>query len=88
MKRFLTLALLASLSLLASCKEADKKNKEVKDTTSTWEVDFLDEFETFNPENWQDQRIWVNNENFLKVMSFSRRVFLIFGNSTNCISLV
>jgi len=27
-----------------------------------WEVDFLDNFDTFNPENWQDQRIWVNNE--------------------------
>ena len=29
---------------------------------NVWEVDFFDDFETFNPENWQDQRIWVNNE--------------------------
>jgi beta-glucanase (GH16 family) len=27
-----------------------------------WQVDFLDEFDSFNPENWQDQMIWVNNE--------------------------
>ncbi len=27
-----------------------------------WEQDFLDDFTSFNPENWQDQRIWVNNE--------------------------
>jgi beta-glucanase (GH16 family) len=29
---------------------------------SGWQVDFLDEFDSFNPENWQDQMIWVNNE--------------------------
>jgi beta-glucanase (GH16 family) len=29
---------------------------------SGWQVDFLDEFDTFNPENWQDQMLWVNNE--------------------------
>ncbi|MEM1002232.1 MAG: family 16 glycosylhydrolase, partial [Bacteroidota bacterium] len=29
---------------------------------SKWEVDFLDEFETFNTDNWQDQLLWVNNE--------------------------
>ncbi len=27
-----------------------------------WEVDFFDDFDSFNSENWQDQRIWVNNE--------------------------
>lgn len=31
-------------------------------TSDTWKVDFLDNFDTFNPDNWQDQRIWVNNE--------------------------
>lgn len=29
---------------------------------SDWRVDFFDDFDTFNEENWQDQRIWVNNE--------------------------
>ena len=27
-----------------------------------WKVDFFDDFETFDYNNWQDQRIWVNNE--------------------------
>lgn len=31
-------------------------------TSDVWEVDFSDNFNTFNPDNWQDQRIWVNNE--------------------------
>ncbi|MBL6646554.1 MAG: family 16 glycosylhydrolase [Flavobacteriaceae bacterium] len=30
--------------------------------TQVWEVDFFDDFDTFDHENWQDQRIWVNNE--------------------------
>ena len=27
-----------------------------------WKTDFFDDFDTFNSDNWQDQRIWVNNE--------------------------
>ena len=39
-------------------------NKENNNPPSTddWTIDFFDDFETFNTENWQDQRIWVNNE--------------------------
>ena len=39
-------------------------NKETNNPPSTddWIIDFFDDFETFNTENWQDQRIWVNNE--------------------------
>ncbi len=33
-----------------------------EEKADSWEVDFFDDFESFNPENWQDQRIWVNNE--------------------------
>jgi beta-glucanase (GH16 family) len=29
---------------------------------SEWGTDFFDDFDTFNADNWQDQRIWVNNE--------------------------
>lgn len=32
------------------------------DAPTGWVVDFFDDFEVFDPENWQDQRIWVNNE--------------------------
>jgi beta-glucanase (GH16 family) len=28
----------------------------------SWEVDFFDDFDTFDPENWQDQILWVNKE--------------------------
>ena len=27
-----------------------------------WEVDFLDDFDTFDPASWQDQLLWVNDE--------------------------
>jgi beta-glucanase (GH16 family) len=27
-----------------------------------WEVDFFDDFEFYNSNNWQDQLVWVNNE--------------------------
>jgi len=29
---------------------------------SGWETTFFDDFDVFNPENWQDQILWVNNE--------------------------
>lgn len=29
---------------------------------SGWVTDFFDDFDTFDPENWQDQMIWVNDE--------------------------
>lgn len=50
--------------LLTSCKSENKKmKKEEKETTNTvWEIDFLDEFDSLNPDHWQDQLLWVNNE--------------------------
>lgn len=48
--------------LLVSCKTNGKEDLQKVASTDLWEVDFLDEFDTFNPENWQDQRIWVNDE--------------------------
>ncbi len=46
-----------------SCKSKDKKEDLDKTAVSNvWKVDFFDDFDTFNPDNWQDQRIWVNNE--------------------------
>jgi beta-glucanase (GH16 family) len=32
------------------------------DSSPIWQVDFFDDFESFNEENWQDQILWVNNE--------------------------
>jgi beta-glucanase (GH16 family) len=48
---------------LISCRTEHKNEIAQTQVQSTvWEVDFIDEFDTFNPDNWQDQRIWVNNE--------------------------
>ena len=30
--------------------------------TGSWQIDFFDDFDTFNSENWQNQMIWVNKE--------------------------
>jgi beta-glucanase (GH16 family) len=32
------------------------------DARGSWEVDFRDDFDTFDPTNWQDQILWVNQE--------------------------
>jgi hypothetical protein len=70
MKQISTIILLVLLPFAFSCQDGNKKNEaaeettdKMKETTDTWEVDFFDDFETFNEDNWQDQRIWVNNEN-------------------------
>ena len=45
-----------------SCKSKEKDFTNKITTSDEWEIDFLDEFETFNTDNWQDQLLWVNNE--------------------------
>lgn len=62
MKRILTLVAIAFLPLVFSCKGDNKKNEVAQESTDLWEVDFFDDFDTFNEENWQDQMIWANNE--------------------------
>lgn len=47
---------------LSACQNENNKYKNETNQNEVWKVDFLDEFDTFNPDNWQDQRIWVNNE--------------------------
>ena len=29
---------------------------------SGWQIDFFDDFDSFNTDNWQDQMLWVNHE--------------------------
>ena len=41
---------------------SNSKVNQTNNSNDLWEVDFIDDFDTFNLENWQDQRIWVNNE--------------------------
>lgn len=41
------------LILLTACSEQENES---------WQTDFFDDFETFNEDNWQDQILWVNDE--------------------------
>ena len=41
---------------LNSCKDISTPSSD------EWQVDFFDDFKKFDTTNWQDQRIWVNNE--------------------------
>ena len=61
MKQILTILSIVFLLLTLSC-EKGKNNKLLAVATEEWEIDFFDDFNSFNPDNWQDQRIWVNNE--------------------------
>lgn len=44
--------------------QAERSGKYPAPTSSngTWNVDFFDDFDTFNEANWQDQILWVNDE--------------------------
>ena len=55
--------LAAVLCSLASCTGSEPDNSAATVTsTAEWEVDFFDDFDSFNPQNWQDQLLWVNDE--------------------------
>ncbi len=43
-------------TILISCKD------QAEPSSVDWRIDFFDDFNFFNENNWQDQRIWVNNE--------------------------
>ncbi|MBT8069836.1 MAG: glycoside hydrolase family 16 protein, partial [Gammaproteobacteria bacterium] len=55
------LFVIASLSLFAaSAGDCDEMVK--TSDAKGWVVDFFDDFDSFNTDNWQDQILWVNNE--------------------------
>lgn len=56
------LSSLLAFTLLVITTGCTNTQPEVPPTAEGWKVDFFDDFVTFNDENWQDQRIWVNNE--------------------------
>lgn len=62
MKKINVLITLLTAVLLIAFKTKDKKQSDKTAEIIEWKIDFLDNFDTFNPDNWQDQRIWVNNE--------------------------
>ena len=57
MIRFCFLALVALAWPLALTAETPPETGD-----GGWKVDFFDDFESFNEENWQDQILWVNDE--------------------------
>ena len=65
MKKPTLLFLLGFLSIIILSTAFKNKNQEGYKkmiSTNAWKVDFIDNFDNFNSANWQDQRIWVNNE--------------------------
>ncbi|MEJ2162523.1 MAG: family 16 glycosylhydrolase [Robiginitalea sp.] len=63
MIRYIAPVLLFALVLsLPGCKGEAKKEKDTAEAEDVWAEDFFDDFDTFDEANWQDQRIWVNDE--------------------------
>lgn len=56
-----TTILVSTLAVLA-WKASDGSFTESKADAPVWEIDFIDNFDTYNTNNWQDQMIWVNDE--------------------------
>jgi beta-glucanase (GH16 family) len=52
-------ALIVIVLLLSACSNQVMGEEE---PNGGWKTDFFDDFDSFNTENWQDQRIWVNDE--------------------------
>ncbi len=56
--------LIPVLFILSACTgELTIKDSTIQQNVNgKWHVDFFDDFDTFNTNNWQDQPIWVNDE--------------------------
>ncbi|GGA65146.1 beta-glucanase [Neiella marina] len=62
MKQLLSLALIPTAMFAANVLAAEANPATADDQQVEWKVDFFDDFDTFDPANWQDQILWVNNE--------------------------
>jgi len=51
-------AIIASVILVFASFDVDSKQQD----SDGWKTVFLDEFETFDSDNWRDQILWVNDE--------------------------
>lgn len=64
--RFPSLILVLAVSI-SSCTTATDNEEPVNSgkapgVSGSWQIDFFDDFDTFNTDNWQDQMLWVNTE--------------------------
>ena len=53
------LIILMTVIFLTSCLPPPKHETPSR---GVWEIDFFDDFDHFDPDNWQDQLLWVNTE--------------------------
>lgn len=55
---------LVGLAVLAACSDGFQESApaDAQQRNAGWTVDFFDDFDNFDPQNWQDQILWVNNE--------------------------
>ena len=42
--------------------ELESSRSKSTEKAEGWDVDFFDDFDRFEPQNWQDQILWVNDE--------------------------
>ena len=56
-----TLFIVAMILVLPAYAGSVEKDDKANDSGG-WVVDFFDDFDSFNADNWQDQILWVNNE--------------------------
>ena len=61
-KKLIIYAIILVVGYALIVSTANNSVNQLSDTSELWKVDFIDDFESFNSDNWQDQRIWVNNE--------------------------
>lgn len=60
--KIIVAALALLLSACANQAFVEKSIDAAESVEPKWVVDFFDDFDEFNGDNWQDQRLWVNSE--------------------------
>jgi beta-glucanase (GH16 family) len=57
-------SLITMAFLLSACSQftINEGKGSKQHVTSDWRIDFFDDFDSFDTDNWQDQILWVNNE--------------------------
>ncbi len=55
---------IATILLASACSHGGSQtlNTDEQRAAAEWRIDFFDDFDRFDPANWQDQLLWVNNE--------------------------
>ena len=62
MRAIVTAVCVALAGSACSSHTVERTVVQATETADVWQVDFFDDFATFDPGNWQDQILWVNDE--------------------------